>query len=296
VRVGDREIHVEGRLVRRARLAADGYEFLDDAAGVLDGLRGCGTRIDLFTFVQELPDTVPEHGHAVEWDNVAAVPVTTVEHWRSRQVTREVRKALRRAERRGVTVREVELDDALVHGISAVYNECPVRRGRPFPHYGKSAERVRRDNATLLDRSVFLGAFLGDELIGFAKLVAARQQAGLMQIISMVRHRDKAPTNALIARAVRICAERDIAYLVYGKFTYGRKGHDSLTEFKRRNGFERFEVVRYHVPLTRRGRAALALGLPRGLAARVPEVVRGGLRRARRLWYEGPARAVEEAP
>ena len=47
-------------------------------------------------------------------------------------------------------------------------------------------------------------------VIGFAKLVPDEdhQQAALMQILSMVSHRDKSPTNALIAQAVRSCAER----------------------------------------------------------------------------------------
>jgi hypothetical protein len=36
-----------------------------------------------------------------------------------------------------------------------------------------------------------------------------------MHILSMIRHREKAPTNALIAQAVRSCAERGIPYLWY---------------------------------------------------------------------------------
>ena len=38
-----------------------------------------------------------------------------------------------------------------------------------------------------------------------------------MHILSMVSHRDKAPTNALIAQAVRSCADRSIPHLVYGE-------------------------------------------------------------------------------
>src|SRR5439155_6343426 len=113
-----------------------------------------------------------------------------------------------RAEKKGVSVLEAPFDDALVQGISAIYNECPVRQGRPFRHYGKDIETVRKEEATFLDRSIFIGAFLGDRLIGFVKLVTdeSRTQAGLMNIVSMVQHRDKAPTNALITQAIRSCA------------------------------------------------------------------------------------------
>src|SRR5437773_1138904 len=64
---------------------------------------------------------------------------------------------------------------------------------------------------SFLDRSIFIGAFLGETLIGFVKLVTDlnRTHANLMNVVSMVKHRDKAPTNALIAAAVRSCAERD---------------------------------------------------------------------------------------
>ena len=62
-----------------------------------------------------------------------------------------------------------------------------------------------REEATFLDRSVFIGAFLGDRLIGFVKLVSDETgtQADLMNILSMVAHRDKAPTNAFVARRMR---------------------------------------------------------------------------------------------
>ncbi len=50
-----------------------------------------------------------------------------------------------------------------------------------------------------------------------------RTQANLMNIVAMIGQRDKAPTNGLIAESVRWCAERQIAYLSYQKFTYGKK-------------------------------------------------------------------------
>jgi len=280
-----REISVRGRVLRIGRLAADGYEFVDDPAATLAGLRAQRGRIDVFTFAQELPDTAPAYDFPVEWDNVAAVPVSTFEHWRTRQVKDKTRNMLRRAEKSGVIVREVPFDDALVRGIHAIYDESPMRQGRRFKHYGKSLELVRRENATFLDRSVFLGAFVDDTLVGFAKLVKARHQAALMQILSMVAHRDKSPTNALIARAVRVCEEHHVSHLVYGRFSYGRKEADPLSDFKRHNGFERIEVPRYYVPLTPIGRLALRAGLHHGLDTYVPQAVVDRFRKVRALWW-----------
>jgi hypothetical protein len=141
--------------------------------------------------------------------------------------------------------------------------------------------------ATFLDRSTFIGAYLDDRLIGFAKLHcdAARTQAGLAHILSLIEHRDKSPTNALVARAVKYCAKNGIPNLVYSRFNEGNKQWDSLMEFKDRNGFKRIELPRYYVPLTRFGEIAFQLGLHRRFIDHIPESVFLALRNARNRLY-----------
>jgi hypothetical protein len=162
-----------------------------------------------------------------------------------------------------------------------------VRQGRPFPHYGKDIDTVGRLSSTFLDSSVFIGAFLGDKLVAFVKLTIdeKRTQAALMNILSLIGHRDKAPTNALIAESVKACVTRAIPYLVYSKFSYGRKQTDTLRDFKQRNGFRQLDIPRYYVPLTRTGRIAFQLGLQHGVRGRVPEPIVSGLRRCRQMWH-----------
>jgi hypothetical protein len=287
------DIRVEGRLIRIARLELDKYEFLDDPETVIDGLRKCGTRIDLFTFLQKLPVTVQELSEAsvkcpypMQWDNLAVLPVSTFDHWWNQQIRSLPRNRARQAEKKGVVLREVPFDDILVRGIWEIYNECPVRQGKPFIHYGKDIETVRRVSATFLDRSIFIGAFLDDRLIGFVKLVTdgTRTQANTMHVVSMIQHRDKAPTNALIAQAVRSCADRGIRYLVYQNFSYGSKQGDSLSHFKEINGFQRVNLPRYYVPLTGMGRIAFALGLHRKFVDHFPAPVLDRLRELRTAW------------
>ena len=153
---------------------------------------------------------------------------------------------------------------------------------------------MHKEEATYLDSSIFIGAFLGDSLIGFVKLVSDETgtQAGLMNIVSMIQHRDKAPTNALVAQAVRSCAERGIPYLVYSSFAYGKKQKDSLSDFKEANGFERVDLPRYYVPLTRVGSAALRLGLHHRFVDRLPEPVAAKVREFRNAWYNRKFQAV----
>jgi hypothetical protein len=277
---------LDGRFIRVARPEGDKYESLTDPASVMGALRSCSLRVDLFTFMQVLPDTTPLYRYAMEWDNLAALPVMSYDHWFTKQVDRKVRNIVRKAEKAGVTVREVPFDDTLVQGISNIYNESRIRRGVTFKHYGKDLETVRRENGTFLSRSVFLGAFLDARLIGFAKLVADQKggQASLMQIVSLIQHRAKAPNNALIAEAVRSCAVRNIPFLIYSNFSYGRKTRDSLSDFKEHNGFRRVEVPRYYVPLSNVGRLALALRLHRPANYYLPEALQERFRAMRTSW------------
>jgi len=280
-------VRTQGQWLRHARLDADKYLFLDDPATMLEGLRQSGIRIDLFTFIQKLPDTSPQYPYPMEWDNFAALPISTFDHWWEHQIGFKARNKAKQAEKKGVTVREVPFDDALVQGIWEVYNECPVRQGKPNAHYGKDLETVRKEEATYLDHSIFIGAYHQNRLIGFIKLVVdeTHTQAGLLNIVSMVQHRDKAPTNALVAHAVRACAERGISYLVYSNFAYGKKERDSLSDFKERNGFQRINVPRYYVPLTAIGAFAFRLGLHRKLTDHLPEPVLARIREIRKFWY-----------
>jgi hypothetical protein len=282
----NKEIRIAGRMLRIARLDAELYHFLSEPEPFLERLCGAKERIDIFTFLQGLPDTEPKFTYPMEWDNLAVVPVSTFENWWAKQISGKTRNMVKQAEKKGIEIREVSFDETLVRGIWEIYNECPMRQGRRFPHYGKNLDTVYQDEATYLESSTFIGAYHGEELIGFIKLVTDEvgKQAGLMNILSKISHRDKAPTNALIAQAVKSCAERGIDYLVYANFAYRNKQNDSLREFKERNGFKRVDVPRYFVPLTRFGWIALQMGLHHRLVDRVPESIAGRLRELRKSW------------
>ena len=288
-----KDIRVQGRFIRIARLDGDKYTFPDDPDAMVESLRKSGTRIDLFTFWQRLPETTPKYAYAMEWDNLAVLPVSTFDHWWNQQIRSFPRNRARQAEKKGVVLREVPVDEALFRGIVEIYNECPVRQGKRFPYYGMDLEGARAYASTFLDRSVYIGAFVDESMIGFIKLVIdeTRTQACLVHILSMVRHKDKAPTNALIAAAVRACADRGIPNLVYEHFSYGKKKEDSLSHFKEVNGFQRVNLPRYYIPLTPLGRAAFRLGLHHRFVDHLPESWTAKFRDLRKAWYSRGSQA-----
>ena len=297
VSVHGADIQIEGRLIRIARLEREKYEALTDPESVLEGLRNSGIRIDLFTFIQALPETQPKYAYPMEWDNLAVLPVSTFDEWYKHQIRFPPRGRIRQAEKKGVTVREMPFDDSLVKGIWEIYNESPICQGKRSRHYGSDLETVRKKEATFPDKSAFVGAFLEGEMIGFLRMVVdePRKQARLIEFMSMVRHRDKCASNALIAQSVRSCAERGVRCLIYERFAYGKKAADGLSQFKEVNGFGRVDIPRYYVPLTDLGSFAFRVGLHRNLADHLPVTFADRIRQARSAWYRWRFRHVLEA-
>jgi hypothetical protein len=100
-------------------------------------------------------------------------------------------------------------------------------------------------------------------------MVRVGKVAEIINILSMVKHFDKRPTNALLAKSVEICEERGFTHMVYCNYVY-RDPNSSLTEFKRRNRFVNMQAPRYYIPLTLKGRLVMKLGLHHGLKMLIP--------------------------
>lgn len=235
-------------------------------------LKKSGLNADVLTFFQRPPDVAPKFELFFDWDNYAAITISTYENWWE-SVPQETRKNVRRSAKRDVVTKAIPFDAELARGIHNLCNETPIRQGRPFWHFGKDFETVKREHATYLERSDFIGAFFQGELIGFIKMTRVDSVAFILHILASNAHFDKRPINALIAKAVEVCAERKIRYFVYDKYIYGNKKDSSLLELKRRNGFEQLQFPRYYVPLTSKGKIFTALKLYRGISGMLPEPV-----------------------
>lgn len=260
------DLKVSGRLLKVACLQDEYYVPAGDPAQLIDGLKTAGIKADLLTFVQELHDRTPKHSYHCEMDDMAVLPLTTYDNWFNKQITFKPRNKIRKAWKNGVETRKVEFTDELLRGIKEIYDETPIRQGKRNWHYEKDFETLKREHTTFLDRSEFIGAYFQGELIGFVKVTHAAHYSIIMNIVSKVAARDRAPTNALIAKTIELVTARNIPLLNYG--VWGRRG---LNDFKTASAFECFQVPRFYVPLTWRGRLALKWKVHRGLKERLPE-------------------------
>lgn len=297
-RVEGRTIITTGKWIKLAVVQDEDLiegEIVADPQSFVARLRETGLKADIFTFAQKLPDIAPRYDYHLEWDNLAVIPITTFSDWWEKRAESSVRRAVRKAAKLGLVVKVAEFNDEFVKGIVSINNETPIRQGRAFWHFEKSFEAVKRENSTYAERNTFLGAYYKDELVGFIRLTSVNKVASVIQLLSKMNHFDKRPANALIANAVEICQQRGASHLMYCNYVYNDP-NSSLTEFKRRNGFQQVLVPRYYIPLTCKGEIALKLGIHHGITKLVPRPLVAQLLRVRSIWHTRRLKSIQEKP
>ncbi len=269
-------VEITGSLIRTGRVHDEFWlatKDIPEPTEILARLEQDRSKPDIFTFAQKLPDVSPRYAYHLDWDNVAVAKFESYDEWYQAKINRGARYSIRKAARENVRTEIVSFTDDFVRGISSIYDESATRQGRRFWHFGKTFEEVKRDNMSYLDRSVFIGAYHNDELIGFIKIVFDEKVGLMMQILSKIRHFEKCTTNALLSHAVKTCESRGVKYLTYGYYIYGNKDQSSLIDFKRNNGFEKVDVPRYYVPLSRKGKVFMGLAILGGYRKFIPPFV-----------------------
>ena len=280
MKVDEKGIIIADNLIKIARIKEEWYEDIEDPSSFVDKIKEDKVKADIFTFWQRLPETNPKYDYYMEWDSIAALPIISYKHWFEKQIDSKTRNLVRKAEKKEVVIRETVFDDEFVKGLVSIFNETPIRQGKPFWHYGMDFDTVKKIFSQNIHREDIIGAYYKGELIGFIMLAHADRYAMLTQILSKIEHRDKSPNNALIAKAIEICEVKEIPYLLYA---YWPKS--SLADFKKNNAFEKIDIPRYFIPLTIKGNIALKLHLHHGIAGILPEKIVLQIMHLRTKWY-----------
>src|SRR5437879_1677486 len=109
--IGNTKIVITGRFIRTARVEDEWYNELDAPENFISELRRTNIRADLFTFLQGIPEKTPRYDFHLEWDSIAALPLTTYEHWWKAQINDKTRNMARKAGKKGVVVKATQFDD-----------------------------------------------------------------------------------------------------------------------------------------------------------------------------------------
>jgi hypothetical protein len=286
--IGKTEISVSGRFLKIAKLRHEWFEYLDDpVAFIQEAKQSPGA--DILTFLQEAHYERPTLPFRSEPASISMLTFKSFDVW-WKEMNGKARNQVRKAQKSGVELREVKLDDDFVRGVQVIYDESPLRQNRKFAHYGKDFATIKEDLSSFLDCSIFVGAYHEGRLIGFMKLFAGQQILRVIHIIATFVDRDKCPMDGLIAKAVEIAGQKNISHLHYGDWT-----HRGLGAFRLKFGFDRHDCTRYFVPLNARGNLALKLGLHRSMQERMPQAWRDRLIQARSKWYDWRYRGKKAA-
>ncbi len=272
----DREL--DAFIMHRKWFAKIGKDFREYERNViptdnlLETLVGLG--IDIFTFVErKWTHTIPNPPGS--WlkteDNVALLKITTYEDWLE-NVGKKTRNMIRKAEKNGIKTGVAEPSEKLAEGMWNIYNETPIRQGRAFPSYGISLQTVK-SGLFFPGNKTIIAAFLQDEIIGFIQLDYGNKIAVLSHILSLQKFWDKAINNALLAKAVEVCADKQVPWLMYGRIG----NHPSLDNFKQSNGFTKIPLTRFYIPLTKKGKLITRLGLHREIKDTLPQSIKSPL-------------------
>lgn len=286
VTFGELKFRMSRRFIRTLTMMDSVLDDIGDPQGILNYLRKNNIRADLLTFSQVLTEPEPKFNYHMEMDSIAALPITTYDNWLMKQIHPNTRNKIRKAHRAGVRVEVEKLSRKLAEGLAGIFNETRIRRGRPYEYYGIDVETVLKEWAPNSHRSNFLVAYFEREVIGFIQLVYGETVARTSGTVAKISHRNKAPMNALFAKAVEICSERRINFLVYGKYIYGKKGADSLTTFKRNCGFHEVRIPRYYLPLSFKGMLCLNFHLHKGISEILPGFLQRRMLKLRTLMFE----------
>jgi len=214
---------------------------------------------DIYTFIERkwcCPLPHPPKNWMKTGDNIAILKVPAYEEW-LRLVGKKTRNMIRKAEKSGVKTEVAQPTEKLAEGIWKIYNETPIRQGRAFSHYGVRVEDVKSQVAWYGKTDTYISSTIDGQIVGFIQLTHGDQITVLTQILSLQKQWDKAINNALVAKAVQVCAERGEKWLMYGRMG----NHPSLDTFKESNNFQKLTLMRYYVPLTRKGYIAIKLRL-----------------------------------
>ena len=147
VEIGGQTFSVKRGLLTVVTLEDEWFNEVRDPAAVIDALRRrsrAGAPICLLS-VSGCRTSEPRFPYRRECESIAAVAIRDLRPLVGR-IRSSARRAIRsaRAGKWASTCASAPYDDEFVRGMTAIFNETPIRQGRRFWHYGKDFETVKR--------------------------------------------------------------------------------------------------------------------------------------------------------
>jgi len=176
--------------------------------------------------------------------------------------SKHARNRARKADKEGVSVREIERFDEWISDMH-LCNMSSFSRQKRYPRYPHSDKEafliyLNRHKAILGENYRVYGAFFRNRLIAY---MATLEFSGLIVIgllMSLSNLMSKCPNDALLRYLVDHACESEFSWIYYSfdRVSYSSKKpslHSSLRRFKFEHGFKEYPMKIYHLGLTNAG-------------------------------------------
>jgi len=179
-----------------------------------------------------------------------------------REFSKHARNRARKAEKEGVSVREVKIFDEWVSDMHLCNMSSFVRQKRypRYPHSDKDAFLVylNRHKAILGENYRVYGAFFRNHLIAYMATLEFNGLIVIGLLMSLSNLMSKCPNDALLRYLVDHACKNEINWIYYSfdRVSYNSKRPSlnySLRRFKFEHGFKEYPMKIYHLGLTKAG-------------------------------------------
>ena len=97
MQVDNTKLAIAGSLIKIARLEHERYFDVCDPASLIEKVKKSKPAADIFTFCQRLPESKPKYNnYYMEYDSIAAVPISNYEYWLEQQIPKQTRTSLKK--------------------------------------------------------------------------------------------------------------------------------------------------------------------------------------------------------
>lgn len=176
--------------------------------------------------------------------------------------SKHARNRARKAEKEGVSVREIERLDEWISDMH-LCNMSSFSRQKRYPRYPHSDEEaflvyLNRHKAILGENYRVYGAFFGNRLIAYMATLEFNGLIVIGLLMSLSNFLSRCPNDALLRYLVDYACRSEIRWIYYSfdRVSYSSKRpslHSSLRRFKFEHGFKEYPMKIYYLKLTKAG-------------------------------------------
>src|SRR5207237_6899112 len=105
---------ISGHFVKTASIKDEWHHDVENPKEGIREIKASAAKIDLLKFWQRVPESEAKYDYYKEWQDVGAISIKSYDEWWEKQISGKTRNMVRKSQKLGVDIQEVQLTDELV--------------------------------------------------------------------------------------------------------------------------------------------------------------------------------------